>query len=442
MSQAASPSHINEISPLHCLIVRPITTDQRSDWDTLMATHHYLGFRSLVGESIRYVAALQGQWVALLGWSAAALKCRPRDRWIGWPQVIQWQRLHLIANNARFLILPGIHLPNLASKILSLNLQRLSRDWEHIHGHPVLLAETFVDTSRYAGTCYRAANWIYLGHTRGFGKSSRRYFHHGQPKAVFVRPLHKRALRWLTDPLPNPTLIGEVRPMKFTKNQIDDLLDGLRALPDPRHRQGLRHRKISILAIAICAVLCGAPSYAAIAEWAKRCSQKVLQRLWCRFDESTQRSVPPSEPTIRRLLQSIDAEAVDQSLGGWLRGLFTGDAIGFDGKVLKGARGRDGSQVHLLSAFVHQEGITVAQRQIESKSNEIPAARPLLEPLDLKGKVVTADAMHAQRQLARFLVKEKHAHYCFTVKDNQSTLKEDIAELALSEHFPPSLRDH
>ena len=442
MSQAASPSHINEISPLHCLIVRPITADERSDWDTLMATHHYLGFRSLVGESIRYVAALQGQWVALLGWCAAALKCRPRDRWIGWPQVIQWQRLHLIANNARFLILPGIHLPNLASKILSLNLQRLAKDWEEIYGHPVVLAETFVDLSRFAGTCYRAANWLYLGQTRGFGKSSRRYFHHGQSKAMFVRPLHKRALRWLTDPLPNPTLIREVTPMRFTKNQIDDLLDGLRALPDPRHKQGLRHRKISILAIAICAVLCGARGYAAIAEWAKRCSQKMLKRLWCRFDEKTQRYVSPSEPTIRRLLQSIDAEAVDQSLGGWLRGLFTGDAIGFDGKVLKGARREDGSQVHLLSAFVHQEGITVAQRQIAAKSNEIPAARPLLEPLDLKGKVITADAMHTQRQLAQFLVEEKDAHYCFTVKDNQSTLKEDIAELALSEHFPPSLRDH
>ena len=254
---------------------------------------------------------------------------------------------------------------------------------------------------------------------------------------MFVRPLHKRALHWLTDPLPNPTLIREVSPMRFTKNQIDDLLDGLRALPDPRHKQGLRHRKISILAIAICAVLCGARSYAAIAEWAKRCSQKMLKRLWCRFDEKTQRYVSPSEPTIRRLLQSIDAEAVDQSLGGWLRGLFTGDAIGFDGKVLKGARREDGSQVHPLSAFVHQEGITVAQRQIAAKSNEIPAARPLLEPLDLKGKVITADAMHTQRQLAQFLVEEKDAHYCFTVKDNQQTLKEDIAALSLNENFPP-----
>jgi len=120
-----------------------------------------------------------------------------------------------------------------------------------------------------------------------------------------------------------------------------------------------------------------------------------------------------------------------------LSSLFTGDAIGFDGKVLKGTRGKDGSQVHLLSAFSHQEGITVAQRQVESKSNEIPAARPLLEPLDLKGKVITADAMHTQKDLARFLVKDKHAHYCFTVKDNQQTLKEDIAALCLNENFFP-----
>ena len=437
MSQAASTSHINEISPLHCLIVRPITADERSDWDTLMATHHYLSFRSLVGESIRYVAVLQGRWVALLGWSAAALKCRPRDTWIGWPQFIQWQRLHLIANNSRFLILPDVYIPNLASKILSLNLKRLANDWDNLHGHPVLLAETFVDTSRFNGTCYKAANWIYLGQTQGFGKSSSRYFHHGQKKGVFVFPLNKRALCWLTDPLPNPKLIRKVTPMKFTKKQINDLLDALRAIPDPRHKQGLRHRKISILAIAICAVLCGSRSYAAIAEWAKRCSQKILQRLWCRFDDKTQRYQPPSEPTIRRLLQSIDAEAVDQSLGGWLNGLFTSTGISFDGKVLKGARCEDGSKVHLLSAFVHQEGITIAQRQIASKSNEIPAAQPLLEPLDLKGQVVTADAMHTQTDLARFLVEEKRADYCFTVKDNQPTLKEDIASLDLNEDFPP-----
>lgn len=437
MSQAALTSQIDETSPLRSVIVRPITALERSNWDILMAKHHYLGFKSLVGKSIRYVAELQDHWVALLGWSTAALKCRPRDLWIGWPEVIQWQHLHLIANNSRFLILPDIHIPNLASRILSLNLKRLANDWQNIHGHPVLLAETFVDTSRFAGTCYKAANWIYLGQTRGFGRSSRRYFHHGQPKAIFVRPLNNRALRWLTNPLSNSKLTRKVVPMKFTKKQIENLIDTLRALPDPRHKRGVRHKNISILAIGICAVLCGSRGYTAIAEWAKRCPQKILKRLWCRFNEKTQCYDPPSEPTIRRLLQSSDVEAVDQSLGAWLASLFTGTAIGFDGKVLKGARNEDGSQVHLLSAFVHQEGITIAQKQIASKSNEIPAARPLLEPLDLKGQVVTADAMHTQTNLARFIVEEKQADYCFTVKDNQPTLKEDIATLALNEGFPP-----
>jgi hypothetical protein len=437
MSQTALTSQIDETSTLRSVIVRPITARERSNWDMLMAKHHYLSLKSLVGKSIRYVAELQGHWVALLGWSAAALKCRPRDLWIGWPEVIQWQHLHLIANNSRFLILPGIHIPNLASRILSLNLKRLANDWQNIHGHPVLLAETFVDTSRFAGTCYKAANWIYLGQTRGFGKSSSHYFHHGQPKAIFVRPLNNRTLRWLTNPLSNSKLNRKALPMKFTKKQIENLIDTLRALPDPRHKRGVRHRNISILAIAICAVLCGSRGYTAIAEWAKRCPQKILKRLWCRFNKKTQCYDPPSEPTIRRLLQSSDVEAVDQSAGVWLASLFTGRAIGFDGKALKGARNEDGSQVHLLSAFVHQEGITIAQKQVASKSNEITSARPLLESLDLKGQVVTADAMHTQTNLARFIVEEKQADYCFTVKDNQPTLKEGIATLALNEGFPP-----
>jgi hypothetical protein len=437
MSQAASTQNSIETAVFRSIVVRPITSAERASWDTLMAQHHYLGFKSLVGRSIRYIAELHSRWIALLGWSAAALKCKPRDTWIGWPQAIQWQRLHLIANNSRFLILPHNHLPNFASKILSLNLKRLSNDWENIHGYPVLMAETFVDTSLFAGTCYKAANWIYLGQTRGFGKSAKKYYHHGQPKAVFVHPLHKWALRWLTDPLPNPKLIRRVGPMKFTKKQIELLVDALRAIPDPRHKKGLRHRKISILAISICAVLCGVRSYAAIAEWAQNRTQNQLERLWSRYSDKKQQYEAPSEPTIRRLLQSIDAEAVDQAIYGWLSSLFPADAVAFDGKVLKGARNEDGSQLHLLSAIIHKQGITIAQKQVASKSNEIPAARPLLEPLNLKGTVVTGDALHTQKDLARFLVEEKQADYCFTVKDNQPTLKQDIETLALNKGFSP-----
>ena len=183
--------------------------------------------------------------------------------------------------------------------------------------------------------------------------------------------------------------------------------------------------------------MCGARGYSAIAQWAQHRTQNQLKRLWCRYNEETNRYQPPSEPTIRRVLQAIDAEAVDQAIYAWLGSLFSGCAVAFDGKVLKGARNEDGSQVHLLSAIIHQKGITIAQKQIASKSNEIPAAKPLLEPLDLKGKVVTGDAMHTQTKLARFLVEKKEADYLFTVKDNQSTLKEDIQVLNLSNAISP-----
>lgn len=117
--------------------VRLILPSERERWDILVRQHHYLGLRSLVGESLRYVAHYQGHWLALLGWSAPALKCRPRDTWIGWPEPLHWQRISLITNNSRFLILPGVQIPNLASRVLALNIKRLAADWQAVHGHPV-----------------------------------------------------------------------------------------------------------------------------------------------------------------------------------------------------------------------------------------------------------------------------------------------------------------
>lgn len=119
-----------------------------------MDEHHYLGFRQLVGESMKYVAELNGQWVALLGCGTAAFKCGPRDEWIGWSREQQWHRLIFVTNNSRFLILPGVRIPNLASKILAMNLKRLSADWKVVFGHPIVIAETFVEHTRFAGTCY------------------------------------------------------------------------------------------------------------------------------------------------------------------------------------------------------------------------------------------------------------------------------------------------
>ncbi len=427
---------------LRSVVVRLVRPGERAEWDRLLRQHHYLGFRGWVGESLRYVAEQQGRWIALLGWCAAALKCQARDRWIGWPEVVKWQRLRLVVNNARFLILPGPRVANLASRVLSLNLKRLSADWQVVHGHAVFLAETFVDPRRFAGTCYRAAGWLELGPTRGYRRRAGRYEAHGEPKIVWVRPLVRQAAQRLC------TLGGEAmvqsppRPMRLSAAKAEELLRVLMRLPDPRQRRGRRHDQMSILAVAICAVLCGARSYVAMGEWAQRCHQNLLRRLGCRRDAGG-RYVAPSEPTIRRQLQSIDAEQVDRALSGWYASLAgsEGQAVAIDGKTLRGARRANGSQVHLLSAVLHGVGVTLGQCEVAEKSNEIPAARVLLEGLELRGRVVTADALHTQQELARWLVEEKGADYLFTVKDNQPTLRQDIAAGFEPVAFPPSGED-
>jgi hypothetical protein len=234
---------------------------------------------------------------------------------------------------------------------------------------------------------------------------------------------------------------AQARPMKLSRSKAEKLLRILMNLPDHRHRRGRRHDQASILAVSICAVLCGARSYVAIAEWAARCHQNFLRRLGCRRDARSGLYRAPSEPTIRRVLQGIDAEQVDRALAGWLCGLGggQGEAIALDGKTLRGAQRGNGTQVHLLSAVLHGTGVILGQSEVAEKSNEIPAAAPLLASMDLSGKTVTADALHTQRELARTLVNDREADYLFTVKDNQPTLKQEISELFGSDSFPPCL---
>ncbi|MDY0177616.1 MAG: DUF4338 domain-containing protein [Lentisphaeria bacterium] len=180
------------------LSILPVTTRQeRYLWNYLVHRYHYLGLAKLVGEHIRYLVWLDGQVAACLGWASAAWKVQDRDRFIGWDEEAKRRHLHLVANNVRFLIPPWIRLKNLASKVLSLCLHRLCRDWQDLYGHPLYLAETFVDTARFSGTCYQAANWLYVGQTKGSGKRGNGYHYHGQPKAIYLYPLHRRFRRLL-----------------------------------------------------------------------------------------------------------------------------------------------------------------------------------------------------------------------------------------------------
>ena len=438
MSNTAGAEPLN----LRALKVRLVGREERVRWRELMEQHHYLGYEHIVGESLCYVATHSNQWVALLGWGSAALKCGVRDRWIGWERWLQWRRLHLIANNVRFLILPGSNQPNVASRLLALNLKRLSRDWELYHGHAILLAETFVDSSRFGGVCYRAAGFKVLGKTRGFAKRNRHYWRHGQPKLVLVRPLIADAQARLVAPfLPALNTKGK-ESLMIDVNCLPlqgegGLMDLLKTVVDPRKPRGVRHPVLTIVAISVCAALSGARSFCAIAEWAQGLSREALKKL------GSKRLSAPSEPTIRRVLQRLDADRLDREIGQWFaqRHPFAGQGVAVDGKTLR--RGHDKGQVapHLLSAILHHEAVVIGQIGVEEKTNEIPKLPQLLDPLPLEGAVVTADALHTQQETARYLVETKKADYLFIAKDNQRTVRQDIAALELKS-FPPSAHNH
>ena len=207
-------------------------------------------------------------------------------------------------------------------------------------------------------------------------------------------------------------------------NSVADLRDHLAAVPDPRDRRGRRHTITTIVLIAAAAALTGARSFAAIGEWAADLPQHLLVVLGARMDLRRGRYRAPDEATVRRVLGSVDGDALDDAIGAWLTGRSPrAQAIAVDGKTLRGTCDQTGQGgVHLLAAMTHDSGVVVAQREVDSKTNEITCFQPLLAAVDITGVVVTADALHTQRDHARYLVEERGADYVLTVKQNQPTL--------------------
>lgn len=414
---------------LSAVTVRPILADERVCFDEALDEHHWLGHH-LVGETMRYVAlGGDGQWLAVLGFGAAALACKPRDAYIGWSDDQHFRRLKFVTNNQRFCVLPAGRIPNLATNVLAKTLSRLSFDFDARWRHPVLVVETFVDPSRHVGTCYRAGGFTLLGETLGYGRRGGRYHHHGQRKLSFARLLRRDARSILTRPFDHPILSGERRAvidlagLDFAGES--GLIGALEEIVDHRMRRGVRHRLPSILALATAATLAGARSVASIGEYAADCPQEVLGRLGAKYHPTRKRYIAPHAETFRRALGSVDTGALDRAVGAWLfsqvkAGHLDGDtvALALDGKSLRGALREDGRCVHLFSAMVHGSGIVVGQEEVDEKSNEITAFGPLLDSLgDISGALITADAMHTQRDHARTVVEAKKADYLFQVKD-------------------------
>jgi predicted transposase YbfD/YdcC len=231
------------------------------------------------------------------------------------------------------------------------------------------------------------------------------------------------------------------------------LLECLSCVPDPRDPRGVRHTLTSLLLAAVAAVLAGARSLVAVGEWVADAPPQVLASLGVRRDPLTGRFEPPDEATIRRVLESVDADAFDAAVGSWLGArLRAADqpqerawrrALAVDGKAVRGTRhaSGDGQPVHLLAVADQQAGAVLAQTGVDGKTNEVTRFAPLLEPQDLAGWVITADALHTQRGHAQFLVQTKGAHYILIVKKNQPSLYAQLKNLPWR-NIPASARQH
>ena len=181
--------------PLSALRPVDIRQVRRSGWeelfDGLIERHHYLGYVQPVGEHLKYMVFWQDRPVACLAWSSPPWHMGPRDRFIGWSPKARRQNLHLLAYNTRYLILPWVRVTHLASHILGQMARRISADWEALYGHPLHYLETFVDRERFAGTCYRAANWVCLGQTTGRGIKDKKHKVTLSRKDVLGYPLRR-----------------------------------------------------------------------------------------------------------------------------------------------------------------------------------------------------------------------------------------------------------
>ena len=225
--------------------------------------------------------------------------------------------------------------------------------------------------------------------------------------------------------------------------ECPSLAECLERVPDPRDPRGVRHTLTSLLLAAIAAVLAGAKSFTAIGEGAADAPPQVLGPLGVRRDPLTGRFAPPDEATIRRVLESVDAGALAAAVGSWAAGRLRAAgpglrqgrrvrrALALDGKTVRGTRhARGGGRaVHLLAIADQQASAVLAQASVDGKTNEITAFAPLLEPLNLAGCVITADALHTQREHAQFLVTGKQAHYILVVKKNQPSLYAQLKNL-------------
>ena len=425
------------------LQVELITAGEKPRWNGLVGKRHYLKNARLVGEQLRYVVTdAKGHWLALIGWSAPALHLKARDRSIEWSSEQRERRLSLLAQNSRFVILADRQrYPNLASRAMSLCLKRLSEDWQKQYRHPIVMVESFVDRQIFRATAYKASGWQSLGYSSGFKRVAEDFYErHGRPKELWVKLLDPRAWQWLRAKQLPPHLARYEKsaPPGCTvgTQEMRSLFERFESLDDWRQPIGKRHRLATVISIVALACLSGVgQGYRAVSRFARRLTKWQRQQLKCWLHPDTGKSSVPSEAVFQRVLQSVSRSQIECLALQWQTDLLGAapatDAVVIDGKEVRGG------DLMLVNAIAQPSQRLLGVEPVDSKTNEIPTARTLIERLDLEGKMVQLDGMHTQHQTIHQILYEKGGDYSLILRENQPTILK-TAQQMLPADFPPS----
>jgi len=411
------------------LTVRVIEPKEQRRFDELLDAKHYLGQTRSVGDFLRQVVERDGEWVALLAWGPACHHIKDRDKWVGWNPLQRAERLKLVVQNRRYLLLAERgQKPNLASQALALAVRALPGHWQKHFGYRPVLAETFTDIELFNGTCYRASGWEPVGMSAGYSRHRADFYvPNDRPKKLWLKELCADAKVVLCGAgLDKEHRAGETPAtsgvLPLNQPQMCSLIQAFLKMPDPRAKN-VRFKLPTVLTIVAMALLSGCRDISQFHRfgWRLRQNQRALIRLPFKKGNRKIREIP-SYSVYYDVLSRLDLDAFAEVLNNWLKeraGELPG-ALAIDGKMIRDCIG-------LVTIADHQTGVPLAsaiisQKEGEGSRCEMRVAQKLLDQSgNLTGKVVTGDALHAQRKTSSQIV-ERGAEYLLKIKNNQSRL--------------------
>ena len=410
MTARASPLDFEKLK------AKPITDYfDRAEAETLLSRHHPLGTKKAVWRRLCYSVSYRGEWIAILLFDSAVKRNKHREKRIGWSDGQRGSRLAHIANNSRFLLLPGYQgYKNLASKILSLVTDRISGDWMRRYGIALLAVETYVDPEHNdnSGSCYSAAGWENLGYSTGHQAQGQERTH---SKWYFLKALHKDSFAALASEIPHALLTG-VKSVSGESNNnyvldaskfnIKALQLDLLQIKDPRGKQGRRYRFVPLLSLCVGAVISGYTQYRQIADWISKLPAPERVKFGLPGDRV------PDETTIGNFLSKIDPVQLQTVLSNWLLKTYKKSVdfstVILDGKAMRATSCEATEQKAFLNVFANELGIVIRHEPTSKGGGEKNTAREVLKSdIDLAGKIILADAIHTDRQMVSEIVKKK-----------------------------------